>query len=281
MNTPDAEIKTAFDKEMTIRQPPILIQSRRRRNSRKKRRAATAGMLVVLSVAGIVWRGARAQQTTAPPMPLAYEFIPSPNFGERPASAVINTIVLHATVEPTTEGTIGIFLNRARQVSAHFVVGRDGRVVQMVPLEKRAWHAGVSTWDGMKDINNVSVGIEMVNLNDGKDPYPDAQYQAVAGIIRFVRSRYAVPDNHIVSHEQIAIPQGRKNDPLGFDFDRIKALARVSPSLTGAFRPLAPTSRDTSAPPAPVTPSTTVPPNPNASTSTTFPDTTRNGADRR
>ena len=269
MDTPDTE--TTAD----------LSTRRRRRTSRNKRNAAIGGLLAVLIVAGAAWRGAHAQQPTAPPMPLAYEFIPSPNFGERPANANINTIVLHATVEPTTEGTIGIFLNRARQVSAHFVVGRDGRVVQMVPLEKRAWHAGVSTWDGMKDINNVSVGIEMVNLNDGKDPYPDAQYQAVAGIIRFVRSRYAVPDNHIVSHEQIAIPHGRKNDPVGFDFDRIKALARVSPSLTGAFRPAAPMTADSSASAVPAPPSNALPPNPNASTSTTFPDATANRPGRR
>ena len=281
MNTTNAISNPAYDKEQTAIQPPLSTQSRRRRNGRGKRSAAIGGLLALLAIGGMAWRGAHAQQTTSPPMPLAYEFIPSPNFGERPANVVINTIVLHATVEPTTEGTIGIFLNRARQVSAHFVVGRDGRVVQMVPLEKRAWHAGVSTWDGMKDINNVSVGIEMVNLNDGKDPYPDAQYQAVAGIIRFVRSRYAVPDNNIVSHEQVALPHGRKNDPLGFDFDRIKELARVSPSLTGAFRPVAPTSPNTSAPVAPPRPSNVLPPNPNASTSTTFPDTMDTKAGKR
>ena len=281
MDSQNAQTTADLGQEQTAIQSPLSTRNRRRRRSRNKRSAAIGGLLALLAIGGVAWRGAHAQQTTAPPMPLAYEFIPSPNFGERPANAVINTIVLHATVEPTTEGTIGIFLNRARQVSAHFVVGRDGRVVQMVPLEKRAWHAGVSTWDGMKDINNVSVGIEMVNLNDGKDPYPDAQYQAVAGIIRFVRSRYAVPDNHIVSHEQIAIPPGRKNDPLGFDFDRIKALARVSPSLTGAFRPLAPTSADAPASSVPSSPSSFLSPNPNASTSTTFPARTDNKAGKR
>jgi N-acetylmuramoyl-L-alanine amidase len=266
MNTLNIGTKASSDEELTAKQPSFSTQGRNRRNGKNKHRIAIAGLLAVLTVAGTVWRGAHAQPPIVSPMPLAYEFIPSPNFGERPANATINTIVLHATVEPTTEGTIGIFLNRARQVSAHFVVGRDGRVVQMVPLEKRAWHAGVSTWDGMKDINNVSVGIEMVNLNDGKDPYPDAQYQAVAGIIRFVRSRYTMPDNHIVSHAQIAIPQGRKSDPVGFNFDRIKVLARVSPALTGVFHPVAPASTDISAPVAP-----SLPPNPNASTSTTFP----------
>lgn len=208
------------------------------RNRRQFRALSFA--VVALLVGGLVWRVAQAQVPVGPPpMPLAYEFIASPNFGERPVNSPINTIVIHATVEPTTEGTIGIFLNKERQVSAHFVVGRDGRVVQMVPIEKRAWHAGVSEWDGMKDINNVSVGIEMVNLNDGKDPYPDAQYAAVAGIIRFVRSRYLVPDNHIVSHAQIALPAGRKSDPVGFDFDRIKRLA-ANPAAPAQAAPAIP-----------------------------------------
>lgn len=207
---------------------------------RKRRsRNQILSLLALAVVGGAIWRGAHAQsQIGPPPMPLAYEFIPSPNFGERPINSPVNFIVLHATVEPTTEGTIGIFLNPARQVSAHFVVGKDGRVVQMVPIEKRAWHAGVSTWDGVKDINNVSVGIEMVNLNDGKDPFTEPQIQAVAGIIRFVRSRYLVPDEHIVSHAQIALPPGRKSDPLGFDFERIKTLAHVLPAPAAATPPV-------------------------------------------
>lgn len=162
-------------------------------------------------------------------MPLAYSYINSPNYDDRPIGSPINCIVLHATVEPTTEGTVKIFLDPARQVSAHFVVGRDGRVVQMVPIEKRAWHAGVSVLESAPKVNDFSVGIEMVNLNDGKDPYPLEQIESVAGLIRFIRSRYNVPDSRIVSHAQIALPEGRKSDPLGFDFVKIKALASESP----------------------------------------------------
>ena len=224
-------METAMDfEENTQTGQPLGRTGKRRRGSRM--RQLSTGMLALVLVGSAVWRGAHAQsQIGPPPMPLAYEFIASPNFGERPANTPVNFMVLHSTVEPTTEGTIGIFLRPASQVSAHFVVGKDGRVVQMVPIEKRAWHAGVSTWDGVKDLNNVSVGIEMVNLNDGKDPYTEPQIQAVAGIIRFVRSRYLIPDDHIVSHAQIAIPPGRKSDPLGFDFDRIKLLAHVQPAL--------------------------------------------------
>jgi N-acetylmuramoyl-L-alanine amidase len=161
-----------------------------------------------------------------PMMPLPYAFVPSPNCDERPPGSAVNCIVLHATVEPSTAGTERIFLTPSRAVSAHFVVGKDGRVVQMVPVERRAWHAGTSVLEGVPSVNDFSVGIEMVNLNDGRDPYPDAQMQAVAGIIRFLRSRYDIPDSRIVSHAQIAQPQGRKTDPAGFDFDRIRRMAK-------------------------------------------------------
>ncbi len=171
-----------------------------------------------------------AQAPAQPPLPFPYAFLPSPNCDDRPPGVEINCLVLHATVEPTTEGTIGIFLNPAKRVSAHFVVGRDGRVVQMVPIEKRAWHAGVSVLDGVPRVNDYSVGIEMVNLNDGKDPFTEAQLQSVVGIIRFLRSRYNIPDNRIVSHAQVALPTGRKSDPVGFDFDHIRTLAAQDPT---------------------------------------------------
>ena len=164
---------------------------------------------------------------TPSPMALPYDYLPSPNVDDRPEGSTVTCLVLHSTVEPTTEGTIGIFLNPAKRVSAHFVVGKDGRVVQMVPVEKRAWHAGISLLEGVRSVNDCSVGIEMVNLNDGKDPYTDMQVHAVAGILRFLRSRYSIPDSRVVSHAQVALPQGRKSDPVGFDFERFCLLAKL------------------------------------------------------
>ncbi len=159
-------------------------------------------------------------------LPFAYPYHPSPNCDDRPPGVGVSCVVMHSTVEDTLAGTEQIFLTPAKKVSAHFVVDRDGHVVQMVPIEKRAWHAGVSVLDGVSHVNDYSVGIEMVNLNDGIDPYTDAQYEAVAGIIRFLRSRYNIPDSRIVSHAMIALPPGRKSDPLGFDFHRLYALAK-------------------------------------------------------
>jgi N-acetylmuramoyl-L-alanine amidase len=181
---------------------------------------------VVLLAACWALRRSRAQEIHVTVMPGA-EFVASPNCDDRSGNAPVSCIVLHATVAPTTEGTERIFLDKARLVSAHFVVGKDGKVVQMVPLEKRAWHAGASVLEGVKRVNDYSVGIEIVNLNDGKDPYTEAQYQAVANIIRFIRTRYDVPDARIVSHAQIALPPGRKSDPVNLDFDRVRQMAKM------------------------------------------------------
>lgn len=203
------------------------------------------GLGTLLIITGLFVR-AHAVQPPVPPLSIPYAFVASPNCDDRPAGAVVNCIVVHATVEPTTEGTMNIFLDPAKKVSAHFVVGRDGRVVQMVRVEQRAWHAGPSTLDGVDKVNDYSVGIEMVNLNDGKDVYTEPQVEAVAGIIRHIRSRYDVPDARIVSHAQIALPAGRKSDPVGFDFDKLKRLARAIP-------PQAPPADPAPVPPPPGT----------------------------
>jgi N-acetylmuramoyl-L-alanine amidase len=148
-------------------------------------------------------------------------WIASPNQGLRPPGASVNAVVVHATVIPTLEKTLYHFLNRGSQVSSHYVVGKDGTIVQMVDDTARAWHAGVSELAGSKNVNDFSVGIEIVNLNDGNDRFTEPQYKAVAAIIHHLRQQYSIPDSRIVSHEQVARPPGRKNDPQGFSFPQV------------------------------------------------------------
>jgi N-acetyl-anhydromuramyl-L-alanine amidase AmpD len=106
-------------------------------------------------------------------------------------------------------------------VSSHFTIGKDGSIVQNVSTFKRAWHAGKSVdAAGRNNVNDYSIGIELVNLDDGKDAYPEAQIQALCGIIAEMRRRF--PIKQIVSHEFIALPPGRKNDPAGFPWERLK-----------------------------------------------------------
>ena len=150
-----------------------------------------------------------------------YAYRHSPNYDLRPQGSHINCVVLHASTQRTLDATIRAFQYPKSLVSAHFVLGKDGRVFQVVPLERRAWHAGISQLDGETEVNDFSVGIELVNLNDGIDPYLDLQYEAVARLIFQLRQRYQIPDDRIVSHRQIALPPGRKSDPIGFDFERL------------------------------------------------------------
>ncbi len=146
---------------------------------------------------------------------------PSPHFDNRPDGTVIDTIVLHATVLNTLEEVIKRFQDPGYRVSAHYTIDRDGTVVQHVKEAKRAWHAGPSRMpEGREVVNDFSIGIELVNRNNGWDPYPDEQVDALNKLISEILNRH--PIRHIVTHAQIAQPQGRKSDPLGFDMAWIK-----------------------------------------------------------
>lgn len=148
----------------------------------------------------------------------------SPNFGPRPNDAVIDTIVLHHTAGATLGGTVKWFRMASSQVSAHFTVGKDGSIVQQVSTFSRAWHAGVSKdHRGSENLNNFSVGIEMVNVGDGKDAWTKEQVECVYFLCAHLKKRFPTI-KYITSHEYIAEPQGRKNDPKNFPWDAMKPL---------------------------------------------------------
>ncbi len=153
-------------------------------------------------------------------------FVPSPNYDARPLGTPITAVVVHATEIDTLQDTVGCFLSPVMKVSAHFVVDRDGFVVQMVPVGMRAWHAGRSALNGVPHVNDYSVGIELVNRADGKDPYPAAQLRAAADIVRLLRQIAEIPDHRIVRHLDVARPKGRKEDPPDFDLRAFRRLCR-------------------------------------------------------
>ena len=102
------------------------------------------------------------------------------------------------------------------RVSAHFLVRRDGELVQFVPVLKRAWHAGVSSWRGRSACNDFSVGVELEGSDDGA--FDDAQYRSLEQLLR--RLRQALPLRDIAAHSDVA--PGRKTDPgPGFAWDRV------------------------------------------------------------
>ncbi len=138
---------------------------------------------------------------------------PSPNFGERAGGRVPDMLVLHYTGMATADGALNWLCTEESQVSAHYLVHEDGRVVQMVPERMRAWHAGKSIWKGETDINSLSVGIEIVNPGHGAG-YPDfpaAQIAAVSDLCQNCAERWAIAPQRVVAHSDIA-PQ-RKADP--------------------------------------------------------------------
>jgi N-acetyl-anhydromuramyl-L-alanine amidase AmpD len=151
-------------------------------------------------------------------------WVQSPNYNRRPDDAVVDTIVLHSTVIPTLEATTRAFYDTKSQVSSHFTIGKDGSIVQNVSTFKRAWHAGVSKdKSGRENLNNFSIGIELVNLNDGVDPYPPAQVEVLKFLILALKRRF--PTLHIIaSHEYVAQPHGRKSDPKGFPWHELDGL---------------------------------------------------------
>ncbi len=143
----------------------------------------------------------------------AYEiqWIPSPHYNRRP-SARIDMLILHYTVTSSLENTVSWFQNPTAKVSAHYVVGKGGQIVQMVRDEHRAWHAGVSNWNGEPDCNDYAIGVEIVNEGEKKGiPYTPRQYEALIYLCDLLVNRYAIPQFRVLGHSDIS--PDRKIDP--------------------------------------------------------------------
>ncbi len=145
----------------------------------------------------------------------------------RPRFMAVDTVVLHHTSTTALMPVIRHFSDPRNEVSAHFTIGRDGSVVQHVPAEMAAWHAGPSLdLEGRRRVNQFSIGIELVNT--GSQPYPEAQLQSLRRLLKALISHF--PIRHIVSHRAIAMPRGRKNDPAGFPWKQVEGLGpKVTP----------------------------------------------------
>ncbi len=164
--------------------------------------------------------------TTAPAAP-PITWVGSPNFNRRPDPSNIWAIVIHATANSTLEGVVSWFNNSEAQLSAHYTIGKDGRIVQHVRDEDRAWHAGKSEWKGVPSVNDYALGIELVNLNDGTDTYPEEQHRANVQLCTYLCRKHNIIPENIVGHVDIAVPQGRKTDPRGYDLERLRREVRA------------------------------------------------------
>ena len=136
---------------------------------------------------------------------------PSPNFDARRAPP--DMIVLHYTGMPSGAEALARMRDQLAKVSAHYLIEEDGRVFSLVAEERRAWHAGVSFWKDERDVNAVSIGIELVNPGHewGYRAFPDAQIEVLIALLDEVRGRWTIPDGRILGHSDVA-PE-RKTDP--------------------------------------------------------------------
>jgi murein DD-endopeptidase MepM/ murein hydrolase activator NlpD len=157
-----------------------------------------------------------APPTTRPAATPAYTDYPSKNYDDRPKGATPDSIVLHATAGGL-KPSLAHLSNPESKVSAHYVIGKDGKVYRMVPDDKRAWHAGVGDYNGRQDWNDSSIGIEIENANDGRDEYTPQQRAALAALMRDLQRRYNIQRGNVVTHSQVAYPRERKSDPQGLD----------------------------------------------------------------
>ncbi len=153
--------------------------------------------------------------------------LPSPHFNERPGAKAVDLIVLHAISLPPgdfeAQHVESFFMGKldsgsnpsfasltGLQVSAHFIVDRKGAITQFVPLSKRAWHAGESSWEGRDNCNDYSIGIEMIG--DEKEPFTQPQYREAARLCRVLMAHFPdISRQRIVGHQDVA--PNRKWDP--------------------------------------------------------------------
>lgn len=209
---------------------------------------------LVLTVAGVISSsGLQPAHGADPKFPEWVEWTASPHHGARRATEV-TAIIYHYTAGGSLSGTVKWFQNPDSKVAAHYVIGKDGTVVQMIALDRAAWHAGTSVLGGAEGVNQFSIGFEIVNWGkltnrDGKfytytghlyqgpqpiaadgaywEPYTEDQYKAVVRLTAALLGKY--PIRHITGHSDVATPKGRKIDPgPAFDWQRIQAALPTS-----------------------------------------------------
>jgi N-acetylmuramoyl-L-alanine amidase len=140
--------------------------------------------------------------------PIPADFVGTVNFNLRKP----NYVIIHHTAQDSLAQTIRTFSFTRTQVSAHYVVGRDGRVVHMLNDYLRSWHAGVSKWGSITDMNSCSIGIEIDN--NGLQPFTDVQMKSLLLLLSYLKKTYNIPTANFIGHSDIA--PGRKTDPSSY-----------------------------------------------------------------
>ncbi len=133
------------------------------------------------------------------------------NYSERPSGVEIDCIVIHYTGNGTVPGAISWWDNPSSKASAHFLIDCDGTTYRTVPEKMRAWHAGESCFQGVEDVNDFSIGIE---LHSTGAEFPNRQIEALSELTVDLMHRFpGIRMDRIVGHSEVAVPKGRKLDP--------------------------------------------------------------------
>jgi len=151
--------------------------------------------------------------------PILSEAIPlllTPNRRPIKGRRLIELIILHATGKGGFISAVDWLrkANRPNRTSAHYVIDRDGAVIQLAPERDITWHAGFGRWGGRGRINSRSIGIELVNRNDGKQAYPKVQLEACMWLCARAARQYRRRPEHVIGHADV--DPKRKTDPAGF-----------------------------------------------------------------
>lgn len=142
----------------------------------------------------------------------------SPNFGKRRDDLRPELVVLHYTAMKDCASAARALCDPKREVSSHYLIGRDGEVLQLVPEPMRAWHAGVGEWRGASDVNSRSIGIELDN--DGASPFSEPLMRALETLLPTILTRWKIVPERVIGHSDMA--PGRKIDPgRRFDWQRL------------------------------------------------------------
>jgi len=138
-------------------------------------------------------------------LPQAPYWVGTTNFGLRKP----NLVIIHHTAQHSTAETLKTFTLPRTQVSAHYVIGRDGRTFHLLNDYLRAWHGGVARWGNDNDVNSSSIGIELDN--DGTEPFAEPQIRCLLVVLKYLKKTYNIPAANFIGHSDIA--PTRKNDP--------------------------------------------------------------------
>ena len=159
---------------------------------------------------------------------------PSPNFGARRDGLKPSLVVLHYTAMDSARAALERLCDPESEVSAHYLIGCDGTLWQMVREEDRAWHAGVGEWQGQSDINSRSIGIELDNRGD--HPFAQAQMTVLERLLPQIMARWSIPAAGVIGHSDMA--PGRKHDPgPRFDWLRLERQGLAAPRAHTAVSP--------------------------------------------